>query len=278
MVAEAPAQAIPVRREGGKEPLFLIHGVDGKVARFQALVSYLDPDQPAYGIQSQALLPKQTALTRVEDMARYYVQEVRAVQPHGPYYLLGYSFGGLIGFEMARQLHSFGDRIGLMGMLDTRRMAAMPIVGGPQDAGKRLEPGRPPLSSHVKRVLSRNGLKYARDKVQARGLRTAYTLLDAIGRPIPNFLRRADDINWFAAVRYEPQFFPGKVTVFQSMESPDIARSSYDRWAQLAGEGVEIREVSGRHEDVLAEPYVQLLARQVTGCLAQTAARQPRSN
>lgn len=267
--ARNPSPIVPIRREGGKQPLFLIHGVDGSVARFQDLVRYLEPDRPAYGIQSQALLLEQTALTRVEDMARYYLQEVRVVQAHGPYHFLGYSFGGLIAFEMARQLHSLGDRIGLLGMLDTRRMAPLTVLGASEPQQSQLARGWSYASSHLKRVLSSNGLGYAREKVRARGLRTAYTLLDAMGWPIPQFLQNAADINWFAAVRYAPQPFPGRVTIFQAMESPDDARHSYDRWAQLAGEGIEIREISGRHADILAEPHVRLLAGEVTGCLAK---------
>src|SRR5579864_435664 len=260
---------IPIRPEGGKEPLFLIHGVDGTIARFQALVNYLEPDRPAYGIRSQALLSEQTALTRVEELARYYLAEVRAVQPEGPYHFLGYSFGGLIAFEMARQLHSVGGRTGLLGMLDTRRMARLPILRAPEQPGNRLELGWSYAAFHVKRVLSPNGLIYAREKIRARWLRTAYTLLRAMGRPIPHYLKSAPDINWFAAVHYAPQFFPGKITVFQAMESPDDARRGYDRWVRLAGEGVEIRQISGRHEDVLAEPNVKSLAREVSGCLAK---------
>jgi thioesterase domain-containing protein len=121
----------------------------------------------------------------------------------------------------------------------------------------------------MKRTLSPTGLQYAREKVRGRWLRTAYTLLDAIGRPIPHFLRNAYDINWFAAVRYAPQFFPGRVTLFQAMESPDETRRSYEQWAQLTGEGVEIREISGGHEDVLTEPYVRVLGREITDCLAK---------
>jgi thioesterase domain-containing protein len=267
--ASNSSSIVALRREGGREPLFLIHGVDGSTARFQELVRYLEPDQPAYGIQSQAMLLDRTALTRVEDMARYYLPEVRAVQPHGPYHFLGYSFGGLIAFEMARQLHSLGDRIGLLGMLDTRRMAPLTILGGSELQENRLGPGWSYATYHLKRVLSPKGLRYAREKVRARWLRTAYTLLDSIRRPIPRFLQSAPDINWFAAVRYAPQFFPGRVTVFQAMESPDDARRSCDRWAQVAGEGVEIREISGHHEDVLVEPYVRLLAGEVTDCLAK---------
>ena len=269
--ARAPnaSSIVPIRREGGKEPLFLIHGVDGSVARFQDFVRHLEPDQPAYAIQSQALLPEQTALTRVEDMARYYLPEVRAVQPHGPYHFLGYSFGGLIAFEMARQLHAWGDRIGLLGMLDTRRMAAPTIIGSSEPRRKRLGRAGSYISSHMKRALSPTGLRYTREKVRARWLRTAYTLLDSLGRPIPQFLQHAYDINWFAAVRYVPQFFPGRVTVFLAIESPDNSPRSDDRWARLAGEGVEIREISGGHEDVLTEPSVRLLAREVTDCLAK---------
>lgn len=267
--ARNPSSIVPIRREGGKVPLFLIHGVDGSVARFQDFVRHLEPDQPAYGIQSQALLPGQTALTRVEDMARYYLPEVRAVQPHGPYHFLGYSFGGLVAFEMARQLHSLKDRIGLLGMLDTRRMASPSIVDGSEPQKKKLGRAWSYVSSHVKRALSPAGLGYAREKVRARSLRTAYTLLDSIGRPIPQFLQNAYDINWFAAVRYVPQFFPGRVTVFLAIESPDDSPRSDDRWARLAGEGVEIREISGGHEDVLTEPSVRLLAREVTDCLAK---------
>jgi thioesterase domain-containing protein len=267
--ARNPSSIVPIRGEGSKPPLFLIHGVDGSVGRFQDLVNYLEPDQPAYGIQSQALLPGPTVLTRVEDMARYYSAEVRAVQPQGPYHFLGYSFGGLIAFEMARQLNSSGARIGLLAMLDTRRMAPLPILGAPEQPGNRLERGWSYAASHVKRVLSSNGLTYAREKIRARWLRTAYTILDAVGWPVPRILRSASDINWFAAVRYTPEFFPGRVTVFQALQSPDEARRSHDRWAPLAGEGVEIRKISGSHEDVLAEPYVRLLAREVTGCLAK---------
>lgn len=266
--ARNPSSIVPLR-EGSKQPLFLIHGVDGSVGRFQDLVQLLEPDQPAYGVLSQALLPKQTALTRVEDMARFYVQEVRGVQPQGPYHLLGYSFGGLIAFEMARQLNSSGDRIGLLGMLDTRKMAPLPILGAPEQLGSRLARGRSFAASHVKRVLSANGLKYAREKIRARWLRAGYTLLDAIGRPIPQVLKSASDVNWFAAVHYTPRFFPGRVTLFQAMESPDDARRAHDRWAQFAGEGVEIREISGGHEYILEEPYVRVLAREVSDCLGK---------
>jgi len=267
--ARNPSSIVPIRREGGKEPLFLIHGVDGSVDRFQDFVRYLEPDQPAYAIQSQALLQEQTALTRVEDMARYYLPEVRAVQPHGPYHFMGYSFGGLIAFEMARQLHSLGERTGLLGMLDTRRMAPLTILGGSEPPKNRFGRVWSYVSSHVKQVLSPTGLRYTREKVRARWLRTAYTLLDSIGRPVPQFLQSASDINWFAAVRYAPQFFPGGVTVFRAIESPGDALRSNDPWARLAGEGVEIREISGGHEDILEEPYARLLAREVTDCLAK---------
>ena len=260
---------VALKQEGTKQPLFLIHGVDGSIDRFHLFARHLAPDQPAYAIQSQALVEDQVALTRVEDLARYYLTEVRTVQPHGFYHLLGYSFGGLLAFEMARQLRSSGDGVGLLAIIDPRRMAPLRILGGSNPAGSRLERGWSYIRSHIKQVLSAEGLKYATEKVRARSLRIAYTLLDFIDRPIPRFLRSPYDINWFAAVHYTPQTFPVRITVFQAKESPDIASHSDDRWSRLAGDGAEIHEISGGHEDVLDEPYVRLLAREVTACLAK---------
>jgi len=261
------SSVVAIRPEGGKDPLFLIHGVDGSVARFQTLVRYLEPDQPVYGIQSQALLGDRIALTRVEDLAAYYLKDVQAVKPHGPYHFVGFSYGGLVAFEMARQLHSLGEPVGMLGMLDNRRMALSvrrSLRPREDEAGHR----RTPIRSHVPRFLRPTGLGYMREKLRARGLRTIYTMLNTIGRPIPRFLQKADEINWFAAVRYSPQWFPGRITLFQATETLRDQCGSLDEWSAVAGDGAEIREISGSHEDVLKEPYVQLPAKEITACLA----------
>ena len=80
----------------------------------------IDPSQPVYGVQAQALLAGQPALLRLEDMAAHYIREIRKIQPNGPYRLLGYSFGGTMALEMAHQLRAVGEVVAPIGMLDAR--------------------------------------------------------------------------------------------------------------------------------------------------------------
>jgi thioesterase domain-containing protein len=258
-----------IRAGGDKPPLFLIHGVDGTLERFQYLVRQLEPDQPIYGVLSQALLNEQVALMRVEDLATYYIQAIQALRPHGPYHFLGFSFGGLLAFEMAQQLHARGDLVGMLGMLDTLKMGSG--AGSQTPAQSQSNGGRRSSLAvyHLRRVATPRGLSYAKDKVVARSLRAIYTFLCARGRPIPRFLRRAGDINWFAAINYTPQPYAGGVTHFQTSASADDPRSTNDVWARLAGRGVEVKLIPGRHEDVLNEPHAESLAHSITECLAK---------
>lgn len=258
-----------IRAGGDKPPLFLIHGVDGTLERFQYLVRQLEPDQPIYGITSQALLGERVALTQVEQLASYYIQAIQTLRPHGPYHFLGFSFGGLLAFEMAQQLHARADLVGMLGMLDTLKMGPGTNAQPPalaQSSGSRRSS---PVAHHLRRVVSPQGLSYAKDKLVAKSLRVIYTFLSARGRPIPRFLRRADDINWFAGVNYAPQSYPGGVTLFQTSASANDPRASNDIWARLAGRGVEVKLIPGRHDDVLNEPHAASLALAITECLAK---------
>jgi thioesterase domain-containing protein len=252
-----------LKNDGDKLPLFLIHGVDGGLERLEALARHLAAHRPIYGIRSQALLSGSVAHTSIEDLAAFYLRDVREIQPHGPYYLLGYSFGGLIAFEMGRAAHAMGEPIGMLGLLDNMRMAAPDATRGAPTRG--LWKG---VGSHVQRVVSRTGFSYAREKILHRSLRILYATLDAIHQPIPGLLRRPYDINWFAASRYTPPHFPGRVILFQASASARNERASDDLWARVAGGGVEIRQIDGNHEELIREPKVQLLARDLEKYLA----------
>jgi len=259
--AVAPS-VVPLRHTGNRDPLFLIHGVEGNVGHFHKLAKHLDPQRKIYGIQAQALLGDEIALTRVEDLALYYLKEVRAVQPRGPYHFLGYSFGGLMAFEMARQMHAWGEQLGMVGLIDNRPMLP--------SASHEV----PRMSTHLARALGPQGFRYARTKLRARGLRYIYSLFDAISHRAPASPQQAVDINWFAARHYTPRFYPGPITLFQASES----RPRNEEWTQLSGAGTEIREIPGGHEDLFDEPQVQFLAQEISTCLARFSPHtEPRS-
>ncbi len=115
---------VPLQPEGTRPPLFFTHGWGGDVFCFQPLARLLPPEQPSYGLQAVGLDGKALRHTSVEEMAAHYVQEIRSFQPEGPYYVGGYSMGGLIAFEIAQQLFQTGQRVAMVALLDTARQPA----------------------------------------------------------------------------------------------------------------------------------------------------------
>ncbi|OQY54262.1 MAG: hypothetical protein B6247_12250 [Candidatus Parabeggiatoa sp. nov. 2] len=101
-------------------PLFLVHPAGGQIYVYRDLVQCLGPNQPVYGLQQVDSEGKLAFhLDRVEDLAAYYIKALRVVQPSGPYFLGGSSFGGTIAFEMAQQLQAVDQKVALLAMIDT---------------------------------------------------------------------------------------------------------------------------------------------------------------
>lgn len=110
---------VVIQAGGSNPPFFCVHDVGGGVLGFRDLARRLGPEQPVYGLQAQGLDGKRPCHRRVEEMAAHYLSEIRSVQPEGPYYLGGLSFGGAVAFEMAQQLRAQGQEVGLVALFDT---------------------------------------------------------------------------------------------------------------------------------------------------------------
>ncbi|WP_412518647.1 amino acid adenylation domain-containing protein [Actinomadura madurae] len=108
---------LPIRVSGTRPPIFFVHPAGGLAWSYLQLQRHLGPGQPAYGLQNRAFTRAEPPGS-VEEMARDYVEEIRAVQPSGPYHLAGWSLGGLVAYEMAVQLQSAGERVGLLAVID----------------------------------------------------------------------------------------------------------------------------------------------------------------
>lgn len=109
---------VPLKKEGAKPPLFCVHMHNGNIHRWRIVTRYMDDDQPVYAIQPRGLDPKQEPHLSVEEMARYYVEQIRNVQPHGPYRLLGLCFSGMVVYEMAVILQEQGEKVAFLGMVN----------------------------------------------------------------------------------------------------------------------------------------------------------------
>jgi pimeloyl-ACP methyl ester carboxylesterase len=110
---------VAIKPQGSKIPLFFIHSAGGTVFGYFDLAYLLNQEQPFYALQARGIDLEQEPHTQVKEMAAYYIQALQFVQPQGPYFLAGWSFGGLVAFEMAQQLLAQNQQISFLGMLDT---------------------------------------------------------------------------------------------------------------------------------------------------------------
>jgi amino acid adenylation domain-containing protein len=253
---------VPIQPAGTRPPLFCIHWAGGHVVIFRDLARHLGPDQPVYGLQAQGLDGIQTPHTRIEDMAAHYIQEVRSLQPSGPYYLAGASMGGKIAFEMAQQLLTQGDQVALLALVD----AAGDVERQPLPVGERIQ-----LHSSNLQGLGWTGrVRYVWERLRIRLRRAIYGLLIRTGRPLPRFLKSLRAIAYVASRNYHPRTYPGKVMLFKASQRPVGGTGDFFLgWDRVAGGGMEVHEIPGDHISLLKEPGVRLLAEELSRCLVQ---------
>ncbi len=282
---------VSINPNGSKPPLFCIHAGGGNVLFYRDLARRLGEDQPFYALQPRGLDGRQPRHTRIEDMAEHYIEEIRRLQPEGPYYLGGSSFGGLVAFEMGRQLTAQGQKVALVALFDTYAPGyprLMPGMSRVKYSVSRLaqriehhlgsitllEPGeRMPYilekADKAKRAI-RRAIKRKREQVSRLYYR-------AVGRPLPRALRITQDAIAQAQKSYVPQPYCGRLTLFRATKQPSgIYPDPTLGWQALGKGGIEIYEVPGTHGSIIAEPRVRFLVNHFQSCLdrLQTAETQ----
>ncbi|KAG0195360.1 hypothetical protein BGX28_001591, partial [Mortierella sp. GBA30] len=117
--AESYDVLLPIKPHGTRPPLFCVHPGTGLSWCYTGLSTRLDPDQPLYGLQARGFIAGDKVAATFDEMVLDYIDQVRRVQPQGPYHVLGYSFGGLIANHMASHLEKQGERVALVALMDT---------------------------------------------------------------------------------------------------------------------------------------------------------------
>lgn len=252
-----------------KPPLFCIHPVGGNVLEYYPLATYLGNDRSIYGLQSQGLDGLQPPLTRIEDMASKYIQEILTVEPNGPYLLIGYSLGGLIAFEIARQLQAQGKQVDFLGLLDS----PTPTID--------INPVRPPLLKSFQLHLSNLWqldrslrIKYITDRISYHFNKADYrelviAELGEITTAMPHILTLID-INLQAACNYQPQVYRGAVCLFRcQVQVMQYALHKDLGWTNLVDGVLAINHIPGNHYGVLKEPNIRVVAQELKLCLSR---------
>ena len=251
----------PYRTTGTKPPIFS-HGGSTHLA------GYLGADQPIYWLDHHGTSGLAVPDT-VEEMAANYVAEIRTVQAHGPYYLIGYCIGALLMLEVARRLRAQGEEVGLLCMIDPVTPGNMPVTSKKSAVAKSAGAAGS-FSARLKYLCGKVPRRYRWLKRISK--RTACDLWLRSGRRLPVYWRDfyCDEKLSLALARYAPKSYPGSFVIFRQPNNGTQAG-----WRMFAEEGVDFQDTWVDHNELLEEPYVQILAGKLKSCLHHAQSKQP---
>ncbi len=251
---------VPIQTSGERTPFFCVHAAGGNVLFYQNLARHLGSGQPVYALQSAGVAGDQPHTT-VEDMASAYIEELKQVQPEGPYLLGGFCSGAYIALEMAHQLQARGDPVKLLVSFNT------------DGAWKTVTSLRAALGFHrnnLGRIENSERLEYVATRLRYRGRRIRKTIIQAICRAYlrlggrlsgPLLLNYVEELNRRAIYAYEPRRFDGDLVYFQGGGEHFLDPKPF--WGGLVNE-IEVERVPGRAITIFEEPHVQTLAERLS--------------
>lgn len=260
---------VDIQPKGSRPPFFWLHtlGGDGGGGFFyyRKLAELLGPDQPSFGIRSP-----QEPFTRIEEMARFYISEIRKFQPEGPYYLGGFCFGGNVAFEMAQQLTAAGEDIGLLVMLESAPPNVNPKHSWSATAAKYS------LENFVENLKDFVGNEQRFSVLKSKGKRLTQRFKRSIAadnenKPVelkdvidlsnyPEGYVKYAETHWDALTQYHPKPYDGDVVLFRAKKQGLSNFTHTLGWDTLVGDRVEVNVIPGSHESMLQEPNVQIVA------------------
>ena len=287
-----PATLVPIQPEGhgivDGRPLFCVAGVFGNVFDFYPLSRRLGPERPLYGLRSLGLDEDVAPYLRMEDIALHHIEAMQTIRPRGPYAICGYSFGGKVAFEMARQLLRQGEAVSLLAIIDIQ--VAVPegekrvsewdgldtivrfarVYG--DVFGKALGASLETDRSRDERELFADLLARLIERKQISGEGELKRLLSVY------------KANLQAAEGYGMEKTPVPITLLRAAELqsgrdflPDEAATAADPswgWRHVS-DAVEVEVVPGTHFTMMSEPHVSVLAERLQAHLERPGPKEP---
>ncbi len=252
---------VPLRSGGNGPPFFCVHGIGGNVLNYKIFLSALDPDLDLYGLQAQGLDGISEPFLSIEATAAHYVNDIRKIQPHGPYLLGGASYGGLVALEMAQQLQKIGAQVALLIMFDTE---------GPNpkyDRNQLMCSTKSNITQCIEKILkplaslaAKQGKYYASAKfhLSETKKRIICYYYEKNGKPIPHNLRywRIENIHKANWKKYAPRKYDGTITLFRAVGEDAETFDLEHGWQGIATGGINVYKIDGKHETFIEESEV----------------------
>jgi thioesterase domain-containing protein/acyl carrier protein len=268
------ASLVPIRPHGTQLPLFCVHPAGGTVFCYNELAQHLSADVPLYGLQAQGVDGTLAPHDTIEAMAAHYIQVMKSVQGAGPYRICGWSTGGLVAFEMARQLQISGDEVSLVALIDAAipgpdrvldendlvPMLQMMFPG--DDAGQLQDLRTRPLAEQVEYFRTRaEGARLLLAGAGAGGARSVFDVFEA---------------NMKAVAAFRPQPLDAKITLIRaSQQATPMHADPLLGWGSWAAGGTVVYELpDSTHLTMLQPPVVGQLAAMLDRWLTAAAPEQ----
>lgn len=258
---EPKSSLVEIQTGGSKRPFFCIINLVG----FLDLARLLGPEQPFYGLTLPAINEIQNPYTAIKDIAANCIDELRTVQPEGPYLVGGLCFGSIVAFEIAQQLQAQGHKVALLALFEPKNPFPTNVLSA--NANRFVYHWRKLLQ-----LAPRERLSYMLEKAS----RFKANILLPKARALYDYRAKlADDKFALVNSSYIPQLYQGRITLFLPSDTYFRLNPEQDpglSWSQLAVAGLDVYNVPGDHASLLNEPHIQVLAEKFRACLEQAQA------
>jgi acetoacetyl-CoA synthetase len=256
--------ALVLLKPGNDEPpIFIAHGLGGSVIDFYQLVKYIDSPQPIYGMQARGIDGVDEPFDRIEDLAQFYLNAIKEIQPHGPYYLVGYSLGGLVTLEMAQRLTQGGEQVALLALLESYPYSKFLAFGQRLRLAARVAKHR---AHTLRRLPFRDAVSYIMLPSRRRFYFTRVINSNGNGNSrseppnagvVSPTMQRARDTAYLALSRYQPRYFAGKIKFVRAGLLTDFPKDPVAVWAKLVAK-IECETVPGDHLGIVGTHFEAL--------------------
>ncbi|MGU3437529.1 amino acid adenylation domain-containing protein [Actinomycetes bacterium M1A6_2h] len=263
-VADSFDTVLPIRAAGSHSPLFCIHPAFGLSWSYTGLLAHLDTEQPVYGLQAPMISGETGPFDSIESLARHYVREIRSIQPHGPYNLLGWSLGGLIAHAMAVELRSLGEDVGFLSMLDSYVLADRYLESATPSVRDLIEE----FTGHVLPDGLDPTVADAADVLRAQGGPAAALTTETLERLYDAYVNGTE-----LAHAFRPGRFDGDVLFFTAVDD-EVNRGDSERnasaWRAHVGGGIFDYAVDSSHVAMTEPTALAQIGPAVENHLART--------
>ncbi|MBC7886371.1 MAG: amino acid adenylation domain-containing protein [Ferruginibacter sp.] len=264
---------VPIKPNGNKDPLYIIHGGGLDVMVFNNIARYMDGDQPVYGVKAKGKDGDDETLDVIEEMAAFYISEIVQQNPAGPYALLGFSAGSVIAFEMAKQLMAMKKKVKILGIIDYY----LDEPGNNSFLSKKMQKYTTdlfPWLTHVFKSMIQHPGKAFQYQVMCTKLRYI-TMLSRLGldkkRKLEGFyldIEQAMEKNEFALNNYVVAPLDIRVDLFSTeIKVYYLKDPGYLGWKPYALKGIKVHKIPGDHDDMLLPPNDRVFANQLQNVL-----------